>query len=190
MSNNYQVASPIDLRLPVTPEVQDPILQSELQKVYNALRQLQLFTTDQTGAIARQSDDWASLTPADTLKVQMLNRLYVQAAETLNFGDIVNYVASGSILQARKATAASATPRPGQGFCTQVGGIAVGTYGETQVGVGLCVGIAGMTVGSQYYLSTTAGLITATKPVAPNIIQPIGFALGTQALYFFGMPPV
>lgn len=187
MGNN--TALPFDLRLPLQPETNDQQLAYELSKVYNAIRNTALWATDQTGAIARPIEDWASLLPSDTIKTQNLNRVYVKATEALAFGELVKYELVAGVFQARKANANSATPYQAQGFCSQIGGIALGAYGETQCGIGLCTGITGLTVGTAYYLSTVAGLITNSKPIAPNIQQPVGFALGVSLLYFM-CPPV
>lgn len=189
MSGSYSIQSPLDLRLPQNPETNDPILLTELTKVYNALRQIQLFATEQTEAIPRSEETWAELLPTDTIKVQNLNRVYVRAAEALNFGDMINFLDSGGILSARKADATNGSIKQCQGHCTQIGGIAAGAYGEVQVGSGLCLGVGGMVTGQVYYLSTTPGLISAGAPVAPHLRQPVGFALSPQLLYFM-CPPV
>lgn len=180
----YNTSFPVDLRLPQNPETNDPVLSAELARIYNAIRQLAIWASNETGAIPRDTLDWAELRPTDTIKNQNANRCYVRAAETLNFGDIVNYTETGGVLEARKANANSAGIRPAHGFCSQVGGIPVGTYGETVAGVGLCIGIGGMIPGNTYYLSTTAGLIINAKPAGPHLGQPIGFALNSQSLFF------
>lgn len=50
---------------------------------------------------------------------------------------------------------------------------------------GLVTGLTSLTAGSIYYLSTTAGAITATAPSAPNAV-PIGIAVSTTTLFVFG----
>jgi len=138
--------------------------------------------------IAAASQDpatWSSLLPADTIKSQNLNRLYVQAGEALVFGATVNLYDKGAgVLGARKADATNATVKPCHGFVNTVHATALGDFCEVIVTQGMCTAIAGLTVGTTYYQSTTPGLITSVKPIAPNMIQPVGFALGTAMMYF------
>lgn len=184
---SYNISSPFDVRLPITPENVDdnPIMYAELSKIYNAIRTLQAALTLYTGASMQDASVWSLLTPAQTILAQNLNRLYVQAGETVLFGDMINlYDLGGGILGARKANAASGTPRPCFAWCSTPGGITSGSYGEVICGPGLCNGVSGMTIGTTYYLSTTAGIITNGKPASPNLLEPIGFAVATNLLYF------
>lgn len=66
-------------------------------------------------------------------------------------------------------------------------GFALGNYTAGNWGVFASLGdnqfLTGLTVGSQYYLDTTGGAVSTTKPVgAGKIVQPIGFALTATEL--------
>lgn len=187
MSFSYTQASPIDLRLPQVPEVTDPTLFAEFSKVYNALQNLSDGITQLTGAIARDPSTWSSLQPTDTIRTQNLNRSYYMATETIPFGNVVNIWDDGSgVPKIRKAYANVTDIRPSHGFCNTAGGITLGDYGEVILVQGLTAGISGLTIGTTYYLSiTTPGIIQSAKPVAPHLIQSVGFALSTTLFYYF-----
>ena len=181
----YTVDSQIDVRLSAQPETDDPALFGQLALVYNAIRQLQIGITDYAGVGQKEQSTWSQLSPLDSVRIQNLNRLYVQASEAIGLGEVINFHDSGGgALRVRKANASSGTPRPAHGYCSTIGGIANGAYGEVIVGVGLCSFITGLALGVTYYLSTTAGLITNVKPAGPNLQQPVGFAVGGSLLYF------
>lgn len=185
-SPGFTINSPIDIRLPIEPEVDDPVLKTELAKVYNAIRNLQVATTTLTGAQQRDPSIWNLLQPTDTIKSQNLNRYYAKAQEAIAFGAVINVVdLGGGIAGIRLANAASADKRPCHGFCDTSGGIAAGDYGEVILMHGLCAAIGGLTIGTTYYLNTTApGTVTNILPAGPNLQQSLGFALGPQLLYF------
>lgn len=73
--------------------------------------------------------------------------------------------------------------------------LAVNTYSAGEVGAFCRSAVvvdtdAPYTQGDQYYLSATAGAITATRPTgANNLVQLLGFALSTSELYV-DIPPV
>ena len=181
----YTVSSGIDLRLPANPETEDPAMYGQLSLLYNACRQLQIGLTDYAGIGQKEVTTWSQLSPLDTIKFQNLGRIYVQAGENIVLGDIVNFYDQGAgVLGVRKANASSGTPRPAHGYCSTIGGIPVGTFGECIAGVGLCSFITGMALGVTYYLSTTPGIITNAKPATPNLQQPVGYALGGSLLMF------
>lgn len=184
----YTVQSLIDTRLPATPEMDpavDPATFAQISMIYNAIRQLQIGITDYAGVGQKEQSTWAQLNPLDTIRIQNMDRLYVKAGEAIPLGALVNYYdAGGGVLQVRLANASSGTPRPAHGYCSTIGGIANGSYGETIAGIGLCSFITGMAIGTTYYLSTTPGLITNAKPAGPNLQQPVGFAIGGSLLFF------
>lgn len=117
-----------------------------------------------------------------------VHRYYTQASEDIAVGAAVNLFAQIGILFVQNANATDNT-KPCDGFCSQVGGIAMGTVGEVILNDGVNLSLTGLTVGAIYYLSTTPGEFTATPPTsAGNLQQYIGKALTTTALKFFTGP--
>lgn len=180
----YTVDSAINLYLPQNPETSDPTLYPELAKVYNALRNLQIGITQYAGVGQRPQIDWALLTPLDTVVLQNLTRVYVQASENIPLGNTISFFdGGGGVLRARRANATSGTIFPAHGFCTTLGGITSGQYGEVML-AGLCPYISGLAIGQTYYQSTTPGVITNIKPAGPNLGETVGYAIGGNLLMF------
>lgn len=177
--------SPIDTGLPDIPVSNiPPELWGEFYKVYQAIKALQEGLNLYAGIVSRDELSWSLLTPLDTILSQNLNRLYVEATETINFGAMVNLYDSGGALKARNANSTNNT-KPCHAFCNTVGGMTNGNFGEVVVGNGLCTGVSGMVRGTRYFLSTTNGVITNVAPsTAGNIVQPVGIALAPTFLYF------
>ena len=185
MSINFTINSPIDVRLSLTPEVSDPALSSELSKVYNAIRQLQIYLGKYTGVAVEDPSVWSSLKPTDTILIQNLSKVYLEASENIAFGSLVNFHDVSGELQARNANASSATPRQARAFCNVASGLLTGEIGEFIVGVGLCTAISGLLLGETYYLAVSGtGQVTNVQPSSPNLQQPVGFALSTTELFF------
>lgn len=97
--------------------------------------------------------------------------------ETIAYGEVVSiYNSSGAV--GRKANATDNT-KIGHGIC-----IIGGTTNGLIVCSGIVKALSGLTPGAIYYLSTTGGAITVTKPATVgNIVQPIGVAISTTELY-------
>lgn len=121
-------------------------------------------------------------------KVFQANRqVSVTATEDLTAGNLVNlYNSSG--LKVRKANATDAT-KPADGF------VKVDVANGEEVLVQTLDGYAnnnssGLTVGTDYYLSTTGGAVTATAPsTSGNIMQRVGKAVSsTSYIYERGIP--
>jgi hypothetical protein len=153
--------------------------------VYNAIRSLQLAVTNLTGATQQDPLTWNSLPVTSTIQSQNLNRAYIKASVAIPYGAMINcFDSGGATLGIRLANALSTNLKPCHGYCSTVGGILAGAYGEVILSQGLTTSVGSMTVGTTYYLSTTDGLITNIKPSSPNLGQAIGYSLGTQILYF------
>lgn len=109
----------------------------------------------------------------------------VNCTENLAAGDLVNiYNSSGA--KCRKADATSAG-KEAHGFVLSAytSGQAATIYFE-----GTDSGVSGLTPGVQY-LSTTAGLCTATAPSSTgNVVQRVGFATAATALNFQSELPI
>lgn len=180
----WTVDSPINLYLPQNPEASDPQLNGELSKVYNAMRNLQIAITQYAGVGQREQSTWNQLSPLDTVQVQNLARVYALAAEGIPLGALVScFDGGGGTLYLRRANATSGTIFPAHGFCTTLGGILPGAYGEIQL-LGVSPYITGMAIGQTYYLATSPGLITNVRPSSPNLGQTVGYAIGGNVLMF------
>ena len=109
----------------------------------------------------------------------------ITASENLAAGDLVN-VWNSTGAKARKADATTAG-KEAHGFV-----LAAVTSGNpaTVYFEGTNTGVTGLTPGVQY-LSTTAGLATATAPSGSgNVVQRVGFATDAAALNFQSGVPV
>lgn len=103
----------------------------------------------------------------------------VTAGETLAAGNLI-YL--DSTPEAFKADANSDS-KAAIGFV--LSGITAAATGTAYFGSGMITGLSSLTPGAKYYLSTTPGGITTTKPSgAGDIIQQIGVAVSTTELYF------
>lgn len=109
----------------------------------------------------------------------------IQASENIAAGDLVNIHNSGGA-RVRKADATTAG-KEAHGFT--LSSITSGASGTVYF-EGSNTGVTGLTPGPQY-LSTTAGIATATPPSsAGNIVQRVGFATSATSLNFDAGTPV
>lgn len=103
-----------------------------------------------------------------------------EASETLSAGDVVN-IWDDTTAKARKADA-SASSTKAMGFVNA--GITSGASGTVSYD-GVITGLSGLTIGATYYLSETAGQITATPPTTSGaIVQKVGWAKSATELVF------
>ena len=105
-------------------------------------------------------------------------------SENLTAGDFVNIYNNGGTITGRKADATT-NAKPANGFTlsnvTSPANVTI--YGISNKNTAL----SGLTLGAEYYLSTTAGGVTATAPsAAGNVVQFLGKAESTSALVFSG----
>lgn len=148
--------------------------------LYTAFQNLISSISRATGIDGNPPATWSVLRPVDTIFTGQATKLYAVAAVALPVGSIVNLFNNGGIINARLANAGSASTMA-HGIVTSVS--AAGAVAEIQWLRGLSQSISGLTVGSLYYLSTSSGLITATRPsTAGSIIQPIGVAFDSSTL--------
>lgn len=102
------------------------------------------------------------------------------ASEAISAGDIVN-VHDSSGAKVRKADAANSS-KLAVGFAPSA--ISNGASGTVNF-EGTITGLSGLTIGATYYLSTTAGGITATAPTGSgNAVQKVGVAISATELSF------
>ena len=109
------------------------------------------------------------------------------ASENLNAGDFVNIWNDAGTVKVRKADATTAG-KEANGFVldTVTAGNNATVYFE-----GTNTQLTGLTGGSMYFLSTTAGGVTATAPSASgNIVQKLGRALSSTEINFEPSDPI
>jgi hypothetical protein len=182
------ITSPINLGLALSADSAPKEIRGFIESIHNALKQLQLALNTYAGASMQLTEDWGTVTPDQTVIVGNMGRLYVPAIETISFGHVINLFDNAGVLSVRKANATNNT-KPCHGWCSHPGGIAIGTFGETQIGPSLNTGVTTLVRGTRYALSTTDGLITAAAPVAAgNIEQWISFALSPTLLFMNPVP--
>lgn len=174
----------VNLGLGVVPETGNPELFAEAFRIYTAVKTLAGALDTYTGAVQYDAVLWSVLTPADSIRSQGMNRLYVIYSEAVTLGQVVTLWNDAGVLKAKKAGGA-AWAGDTRGYCSVVGGVAIGDYGEVIL-FGLHPYVAGATPGALYYTSNiTAGAITATKPNAHlDNFQPVAFALNATTLFF------
>lgn len=183
MATLSELNSPLQLQLARDPTGAPPEISGYLEEIYSAFYQLQLALVQYCGIAQQPSFDWPRVRPSDTIFQNNANRLYVQASEAIPQNSLISLHAVGSLLAVRLANATT-NSRPCHGFCSTDGGIASTEFGEVILYQGLITGLTGLTPATMYYLSTTAGGLTSTAPVAAgNIKQVAGIALSADTLY-------
>lgn len=150
-----------------------------LYKAINALAQ-QLSIV--SGNAQYSQGEMAEVSQLTKLSAGKINKVFVKAAEAINYGQLMTLtVVSGKIV-AYVATATNLA-RPAHAVCDKVGGIPVGGYGEAIFMQGLTAGISGSIFGSAYYLST-AGAVQITPPTATGVLnQLVGIGMGSAGFY-------
>ncbi len=103
------------------------------------------------------------------------------ASEALSAGDLVNIFDDSGTLKCRKADATSDKPADGFVISSVDSGADATIYVD-----GINTAVTGLTPGAEYYLSKTAGGITAdiSSFTTNNIIQFVGKATGATELDF------
>lgn len=165
----------VNTGLPQTPEGVPPELFSAFMQVYQAVGNLQQAISQFAGVDSQPTDWWSQLSPDDTFFDGNLNRLIVRANENITLGQAASPILVGSELQMRLANATNNT-RWCAGFSITPGIVLAGSFLEIKTR-GMIPSIAGMTIAGRYWLSTVAGSIQNTPPVAAgNIEQVVGWS--------------
>lgn len=173
----------VDLGLSRQPDTTDPVLFPELMKIYNALQNLALAMDYNTGASIPTAAEMQQLLANNSVLVGRQSRLFCKATETISAGAIVDFTFDGTMHNVRLANATNGVERRCRGF-NPGATVAAGNYAEMQL-MGLCTVYAGLTVGTTYYLSTTPGVISTAPPAnGSHLIQPVGFALHPNMIFF------
>lgn len=113
------------------------------------------------------------------------------ASEALSAGDLVNIWLDSGTPKVRKADASAANAgKTVDGYAQSA--FSSGATAQIYVSRGILVtGLSGLTAGSTYFLSTTPGEITTTRPTTTgHTVQVIGKAYSSSALYLDPQSPV
>lgn len=175
-----------NLGLSVLPEVdqkQHPQIFLEFVRIRNALKTLQSALDVYTGALGEDPKYWNQAKVSDTTRIQNISRIYAQAGEDIGLSQTVTFTNVSGVLTAYKANATNAT-KPARAFCSVPSGVLSGAFGEFVL-MGINPFYAGLTPGATYYLHTTSGQVFGSPPAsAGNIVQEVGYALSSKALWF------
>lgn len=177
--------SPIDFRISQTPPSSVPLeLRSVFDELYAADQQFIRAFIDYCGIGPQVSAVWNTLAGSSrTLLSGNLQRLYVTAAENLDYGMTINLFNDTGVLKARKADASDDT-RPCDGFWNTAGTILLGDVGEMALYSGV-VTVIGVSPGERLWLDTIAGSYTNGPPaVSGNIIQYLGVGIEINKFAF------
>jgi len=111
------------------------------------------------------------------------------ASEALAAGDFVNFWNNSGTVGIRKADATgTGEGKRAHGFVKA--GVSSGATATVYL-TGINPQLTGLTPGTTYYLSTTAGGITATAPAASgNIVQEVGCSLSATEISFYPSKPI
>lgn len=102
------------------------------------------------------------------------------SSENLAAGDFVNIWNDSGTLKVRKADASGGVAKQADGFVLAA---VTAPANATVYHEGTNDQLSGLTIGSRYYLSGTAGGVTATAPsTAAHIVQYVGKAKSTTAI--------
>jgi hypothetical protein len=118
----------------------------------------------------------------------------IEAAEDLDAGDMVNIFDDSGTTKARKADASDNT-KPCNGFVAEsyssLGGFGLGEQARVFFVGNVNSHKTSLTIGVPYFLSETAGGITATPPSGTGkIVQRVGFAISTTEMEFEPHEPI
>lgn len=172
----------ISAGLPDTPSGLEDKDYGLVAPLYRALGSIAQFLSSVTGNIQYEPSEMAQADQLTKLIDNKLQKVFVQAAVTLNYGVAVSLSISGGKLVGDLADATDLT-KPAFGICDVPGGIPAGSYGEIVFMKGRTLGVSGTTFGAAYYLST-AGNVQITPPVSTGVInQIVGIGLGSAGLY-------
>jgi hypothetical protein len=163
----------VNLGLGDTPGVKDPELFAEATKIYSALKNLALNLDNALGLSLYDDVDRENISPIQTIKSDLQNKLYVTYNVPITAGKTVGFINSGGELQAVLGTSGT------------VRGVAVETKNAGEKGLVILFGLwvtSGIVIGDVYYASSS-GAITRTAP-AVGSRQPIGFGISDTAIFF------
>lgn len=180
MASNLRLS--VNTGLPATPDAVDRELLREITRIYNAINIVAFSMDANTGALPPIPTEYVDVGLSDIL-VQHTSRMYPIFDDTVIAGAMINVYNVAGVLHARLARALDGT-KPARGFATAA--VTSGDRGELIL-LGLHSQLTGLTPGTLYYLSAASitGQITSAAPaVTGNLVQPVGVALSSTAIWF------
>jgi len=158
-----------------------PDIWADSQRIRNAIGILQSALDSYTGALSEDKNYWSEVSPATSVRIQNISRVYAKAGETIAAGATVNFYNVSGALTARLANATNNT-KPCHAYA--LAAVNSGDYGEFILG-GILSQFSGLTPGTMYYLATSSGNYVNTAPsTAGNIVQQVGYVLTSTTFYF------
>ena len=164
------------------PNSSDEKLNEALQPIYTALLAIYNDFVYSCGVLPLPASEYSRLAAVGhfTCQPQNLNRLIVVAKEDLAFGSLIALEEVAGVLKAKLAVGGAGGIRA-IGYVNTPGTILTDSYCEIILGVGL-LGVSGAVVGTQYYLGTTPGTLSATPP-GSGLLQVVGVGVMADRVY-------
>lgn len=167
------------LGLDATPaEIPDIGTYAELVRVFNSIHTIADVFDRMVGPLPLPVEDRPYRTPAQTSALKNICRVYLEAAEDLDLKSLVTLNSSGQLI---KAQSNGTHDKKARGIV--LAGVLTGQYAEVCL-QGVIDGFTGLVPNTDYFLSTTAGLITDTAPGGSNTVQYVGYAITSTQMYF------
>lgn len=153
----------------------------QYQQIYNALNANARALDIYTGSIQPDKDTW-NIIGTNAIRSQNINRFYAIFDQVAGPGNIINLYDPGDGTVHARLAIATGVATAARGYST--GTVAIGEIGEIIL-QGLHPLFSGLLPSRLYYTSTTPGIVQLAAPTAPgSIVQPVGYALSTSALWF------
>lgn len=162
-----------------TTELEDEEVSQEILLIYRALNVLATQLDVATGSLAAQPADRYSIIPSASSREANMTRMYAYATVNFTAGELAHINSSGHLVKAQANTSHNLKAQ-----VVILDNVIAGSYASCAMrGVHRLYTL--LTPGSDYFLSTTAGAISATPPGggSGNTVQYIGYALSPSELY-------
>lgn len=152
---------------------------AKLAPLYFAINTLSQQLNEATGYVSYTGVEKSSVSPLVYLRD--VNRLLVQAAVPLSYGQLLHITESSGVLVATVADSTLAVAA--HAICINTTGATVGQIVEAVFLFGHCQGVTGTTFGVQYYLGA-AGVMQNTAPTAVGtLVQTVAIGMGSYGCY-------
>ena len=152
---------------------------AKLAPLYFAINTLSQQLNEATGYVSYAGAEKSSVSPLVYLRD--VNRLLVQAAVPLAYGQLIHITETSGVLVATVADSTLAVAA--HAICINTTGAVIGQIVEAVFLFGHCQGVTGTTFGTQYYLGA-AGAMQNTAPTAVGtLVQTVAIGMGSYGCY-------
>lgn len=165
--------------LPDLPSLPDPMLNSALVPVYQAVNSLAKRVSDETGLTQVQGSELQLGSATAIYSSDRLANLVLTAGVAIAYGQLVNF--DGTTPETRLRLADKASNLRAHAVCLEPGGIAAGSKGRVRCLPGLLTGVSGIVPGNMYWIGNGGGFFTSYSGGA--FPQPVAVGISTTALY-------